>query len=483
MVFISEQVFEKPIGIAADGFQQALSLFHQAAARVPAYKDFLSKHSIHPEMIRIVSDFTSVPTTDKVNYFSQYTLEELSWNGTLDGANSISTSSGSTGKPFFWPQGNVQNEDKGAIFKDIYENIFNTRTGRTLVIDSFALGTWIAGLEFYNAALWTAAQGNSIVTVTPGIDKAEVINQIQKLARSFDRIIIGGYPPFVKDILEHGIRNGIDWTSFDTRLFLGGEAFSVLWEKKILSLIGKSDACDAIVNVYGMSECGIVGNSTPLTSLVRASNIKEKKSDVLPHSENVMGIYQYNPHSRYFEEGETSLLLTANAGLPLIRYNTRDQGGIIQYDEIQKNETILNEAKIRGIDISKWQSPMVYLHGRKDLSISFYALNVYVENIKFALERSRFSDRHSGLFTMNVEYDENLNQQLHLAIECAEGIEELTQHGIELAEEIQKNIMLVNSEYAKLYAMLGERTNPRIRLVPFGKIDTIPGRKHKWVQR
>src|SRR4051812_9528598 len=102
-----EQHFRTP-AVEDVGFRNALYLFHQASQRVPAYIDFLKRHGVKPEFIKTKADFRSVPRTEKPSYISQYSLAEMSWDGTLSAARYISTSSGSTGTPFFWPRGTAQ---------------------------------------------------------------------------------------------------------------------------------------------------------------------------------------------------------------------------------------------------------------------------------------------------------------------------------------------------------------------------------------
>jgi phenylacetate-CoA ligase len=178
------------------GFKRALTLFKEASRRVPAYKDFLQKAGIDPAQINTKADFKHVPRTDKPTYITQYSLEELSWDGTLGNARYISTSSGSTGVPFFWPRGVAQDAAVGHMFRNIYRDIFDATDKRTLFVNSFALGTWIAGFEFFNATKWVGDQNNQITIVTPGIDKAEAVNQIKRLSGMFDRIVIGGISSF-----------------------------------------------------------------------------------------------------------------------------------------------------------------------------------------------------------------------------------------------------------------------------------------------
>lgn len=467
------------------GFENALALFKEASVRVPAYVSFLKDHGIDPNSISTPEEFSSLPRTDKVNYISKYSLEELSWDGKLENARYVSTSSGSTGVPFFWPRGTAQDEVVGQMFKSIFSDVFNLKDESLLFVNSFALGTWIAGFEFYNATKWVGDHGKHTTLVTPGIDKGEAITQIQKLSPLFSKIVIAGYPPFVKDILSFGVESGIDWKKYDINLLVGGEAVSILWKKRIAEFIGKENTYSSFVNIYGMAESGVVAHDTPLSQLVREHLGSLPEGMVVTHDGlPITGMYQYYPEHRYFEAqpGE-ALALTVNAGLPLIRYDTRDTGGIVERGVVDLlGPTFVEEAKRLNIDLSGWNLPFIYLNGRKDLSISFYALNIFVENIKYILESSPYQDKLSGLFTMSVEHTDALDQQFIVRIELAEH-ETDTSFTQAIAQELCDKLKLVNSEYSKLYAHLGERAMPNVILLSQSEFQTMPGRKHKWIKR
>jgi len=462
------------------GFARALKLFHKAAHRVPAYKDFLRKHKINPDRIETLDDFSHVPLTDKPNYISKYPLEALSWDGALKKASYISSSSGSTGTPFFWPRGNDQNTIAGTLFGRVFEDIFHTKRGSTLFVDLFALGTWIAGLEFYNAAKFTADQGSSLAIVTPGIEKLNALDSLKRLSGSFDRIILAGYPPFVKDILESGTEAGLRWDSMDVRLFMGGESVSELWRDFVLERMGKKGSLEHIINLYGMAETGVVGHETPFSvALRRTYRTMPALTNLLQYEGTDAALYQYDPLVRFFEVGpDKNLILTAPAGLPLIRYNTRDQGGILSHHELvrhtKEQPSLLKLAQA-------WERPVVYLYGRRDLSLSFFALNVYVENIKLCMETYRHHHRFSGLFSMRVTHTKKLDQQFEIVIELARN---MTAPNIkELTEHVVRTLKSVNSEYAKTHDSIGKRALPRITCVTYGTLETMPGRKHRWVKR
>lgn len=80
----------------------ALSLFHDVAANVPAYKAFLAEREINPASIKTLEDFQKLPAIAKENYILRYPLADLCRNGQLEGCDMIAASSGSTGKPTFW---------------------------------------------------------------------------------------------------------------------------------------------------------------------------------------------------------------------------------------------------------------------------------------------------------------------------------------------------------------------------------------------
>ena len=216
------------------GAQTAIKLFHEAAERVPAYKDFLKKNGIDHRSIRTARDFAKIPVTDKPSYMNAYSLPELSWDGDFTTASCVSTSSGSTGVPFYWPRARRHDAAINTMIQHKFEDIFDTKSGTTLAVDSFALGQWIAGLEFYNAIKWTAERGSKITVITPGIDKVEAVREIEKLAPYYDRVVIGGYPPFIKDIIDQGSISGINWSTIDLRILAGGEAVSDIWKDRLL---------------------------------------------------------------------------------------------------------------------------------------------------------------------------------------------------------------------------------------------------------
>lgn len=467
----------------SEGFARALKLFREAAQYVPAYKDFLRKNRIKPEHIKSVLDFQEVPPIDKENYISKYSLEELSWDGTLADAQYISSSSGSTGVPFYWPRGHAQDIPSARLYQGIFENVFGTRKGSTLCFNLFALGTWIAGVEFYNATRSSADRGNNIIIINPSIEKGAALDAVKRLMRMFDRLILTGYPPFIKDVLETGSAEGIRWKTLDVRLITAGEAVSEQWRDYVLNIIGKKGSPSHLINVYGMAEAGVVAHETPLSITCRRIVLREpERCEALVHDGGVSSLYQYDPVIRYFErDADGTLLLTSRSGLPLIRYSTRDRGGILSHAMLLQ---LLKDGGVsRAGKFSAWRAPALYLEDRRDLSISLYALNIYVENIKHALECAQDAAAFSGLFTMSVGHTRNYDQKFEITLELARARRPSEALRMRVTRHVVRVLSGINSEYAKLYAAIGERAAPHITFVGYGEIRTTPGRKHKWITR
>src|SRR5450432_979727 len=91
----------------AAGPDWVLDLFHQAAGSVPAYQDFLRGHGVEPAEVRALADFGRLPLMTKENYHTRYPLPQRCRAGRLDGCDMIAVSSGSTGRPSYWPRTTV----------------------------------------------------------------------------------------------------------------------------------------------------------------------------------------------------------------------------------------------------------------------------------------------------------------------------------------------------------------------------------------
>ncbi len=470
------------------GEKSALALFHAAAEQVPAYRDFLRKEGVSHKKIKTIADFKQyVPIVDKKNYLTQYPLPDLCWKGDLFTNRIISVSSGSSGTPLFWPRGAVQDTEGGVIHEDLLRNIFSAHKHKTLFVICFSMGTWIAGSFTTASALFIADKGYPINIITPGLEKSEAIRSIRSLAPNYDQIIIAGYPPFVKDIVDEGQRAGIRWGNVKTRFIMAGEAFSEEWRDYLLKQVGSKDPYFDSINIYGSADAAILGHETPASILARRIyNRRTRVSQQFFDTQVLPSVVQYRPQSRYFEAVDEELVFTAASGIPLIRYNIKDTGAVLSFEEAIEpiKDRFYPEAERLGIDIRYWCYPFVYLKGRRDFTVTIYAVNIYPENIKAALIDRKVRRWTTGRFTMATKYYSDMDQYFEVNIELAKGFGAKEIHRKLVQEIVVQKLRKLNAEFQKLYASIGNKALPHINLVESGNEHYFArGVKHKWVKK
>ena len=124
---------------------RALSLFRRASKNVPAYRDFLHRSRVNPQKITTFADFAQIPPINKKNYLREYSLEELSWGGTLKRNLVFTATSGSTGQPYYFPRSEGLDWQGSLVHEMFIRNNSTTINGPTLVLVCFGMGVWIGG--------------------------------------------------------------------------------------------------------------------------------------------------------------------------------------------------------------------------------------------------------------------------------------------------------------------------------------------------
>lgn len=474
--------------LEVSGDKNALALFHEAARKIPAYKDFLVKQKIDHKKIRTIHDFTTyVPVMDKNNYLSQYPLSDLCMEGDMFTNRIISVSSGSSGTPTFWPRGQQQDLEGREMFGEIYDRSFAMEKKKTLLVVCFSMGTWIAGTFTATTALMYADKGRPVNVVTPGLEKEETIKAIKSLSKYYEQVVLVGYPPFIKDVIEEGKRVGIDWRKIKTRLLLAGESFSEEWRDYVLHLLDSKDPYYDTSSIYGSADAGIFGVETPVSILVRRIyNQRSKTKQNIFGTDILPSFVQYSPERRYFEKIGEELAFTARAGVPLIRYNIQDTGGILSFSEAIDPiiDRLLPMAQKHSIRLNEWQRPFLYVNGRKLFSTTIYAVNIYPENIKAALIDKRVRQWTTGLFTMATKNYSDMDQYFEINVELRRDFKAKSQHQLTVEAIILEKLLKLNAEFHKLHEAIGVKVRPRVHLVPFGDPKYFtPGAKHKWVKK
>jgi phenylacetate-CoA ligase len=457
-------------GLEKKGQKQALKTFQAAARRVPAYQDFLKKHSINPRSVRSFEDFKKLPQITKDNYLRQYPLEDLMWEGSKFTGDLISVSSGSTGEPFFWLRDKAQQEEAGEFFYEIYKNSFNCDTIPTLLVVCFSMGIWIAGSYTTLGGIVAKQKGLKMNIINPALDVADALAVINRLQGDYEQIIMAGYPPFLKDLIDRGPEEGIDWLKLKIGYTPAGEVIGEELRDYFLRRGTKYHDPTKVISIYGTVDAGIVAYETPLSIILRRQIYNKRLQKDLFGREVLPTLAQYDPRKRYIEAIDGNIVFTSSTGIPLVRYNIKDVGGTVtNLADLVSNEAGFKAVLSRNnIDLKKWARPFVFVHGRSDFAVSLYAVLIYPENIKKALLNDELAQHVSSRFVMAIKHKRNLDQYFEVVVELKKDIK-ADKNILKLVERaIIENLNNDNFEYRKLRNSIGKKADPVIKLKNHG---------------
>jgi phenylacetate-CoA ligase len=436
-----------------DAERRALRLFESVAATVPAYRAFLAEHGIDPAAARGVDDFRALPLLTKDNYLRRYPLAQLCRGGELTGCDMIAVSSGSTGEPTFWPRSVADEFAVATRFEQVFHDSFAADQRPTLAVVCFALGTWVGGMYTASCCRHLAAKGYPITVITPGSDVGEILRVITALAPQFEQVVLLGYPPFLKGVVDTGLARGVPWPEYHVKLVLAGEVFSEEWRTLMGQRAGGSNPCFDSASLYGTADAGVLATETPLSVCIRRylAQHPDAARELFGQS-RLPTLAQYDPRSRLFETQGSTLLFTGDNGIPLIRYHIADTGGLTPFDGM------LAFLADHGFDpIAEFEPrhqlrirelPFVHVFGRSQFAVSYYGANIYPENVTVGLEQPAIAAWVTGKFVMESREDADRDRYLAIAVELAPGVAGSEQIRDAVAQSIVAQLRRLNSEFA-----------------------------------
>ena len=466
---------------------KVLVLFHRCVAEVPAYRQFLEARGVNPAEITSYPAFRELPLMGKADYMQAYPLPERCLGGSLRGSDRVAVSSGSTGQPTFWPRSVTHELDVAVRFEQVFCDSFRAHERSTLAVVCFALGNWVGGLYTTSCCWHLARKGYPLMVATPGNNMAEIFRVVREMAPHFEQTVLLGYPPFIKDVIDAGAAEGIEWASYSPKLVFAGEVFSEEWRSLMEQRIGSVSPCHDSASLYGTADGGVLGNETPLSIAIRRwlANHPEAARSLFGES-RLPTLVQYDPASRFFEMHEGTLVVSGENSVPLVRYHIADKGGVLSYDEMWNflrghgiqslSELGLNK------DFQPRNLPFVYVFGRADFTVSYYGANIYPENVTVGLEQPDIMVWVTGKFVLETRETEDGDKYLHIAVELLPGIEPEVAMEHLIAASIRTQLLRLNSEFANYTP--AERQLPRITLRAFADPEYFPaGVKHRYTRK
>ena len=234
-----------------------------------------------------------------------------------------------------------------------------------------------------------------------------------------------------------------------------------------------------------------MSHETPLAILVRRLAIKNKElyRDLFNEISKLPTLTQYIPELFFFEMAHDSVVCSSFGGIPLVRYDLKDSGGLLSFNDVaalfqQKGMDLATEAKRAGIFDTLQHLPFVYVYERKDFSVSLYGGNIYPEHIRMALTQRTCASKVTGKFTITVKHTRLQNPYLEINIELQKNIEPTATLRHLLQETIVATLLKYNSEYQSNYSRVGKKVIPKIVFWEYGHPKYFSGKgKQKWTEK
>jgi len=489
--FVLRELKSKPASFwERKGENMALDLFKFVYENVPAYKKFLKKNKV-PARIGSLEDFKKLPLTAKKDYLRKSDYPSLFPFKDVSVATTISATSGSTGEPFYFPRADFNDAQYERLAEVFLENQFSISSKKTLGIIGFGLGIWIGGMFTYKNLNRIAQKGYPLTLAPVGANKDIYLKTFKKFAPHFDQVILMGYPPFVKDVLDSGKEYGVNWNKHNIKILTAAEGYSEDFRKYVAKKARiKNFLCD-IINMYGTVEQGTIANETSFGNLIRkiASENKKAFKALFPRATNIPTLTQYFPNMVYFEEIDGHVVATNyGSSIPLIRYSFSDLGGVIGFDEMLEKLQgcgidIIKEARKNGIEKQILHLPFVYVYARSDFAVVFRGANIYPEEIRAALDNPSLNKYITGRATMIRKEDGEFNQQLNILIELRKKVYFSRRIKRKISRLIIEHLRINNSEFSYLYSLDAKKTTPVIFLKNFkDQRHFSDNGKHHWVK-
>jgi phenylacetate-CoA ligase len=314
-----------------------------------------------------------------------------------------------------------------------------------------------------------AAKGYPIVTVTPGNVKPEITRVLAELAPRFEQVVLLGYPPFLKDVIDHGA----GWEKMNLKLVLAGEVFSEEWRALVAARAGIDDPAGAFASMYGTADGGVLACETRASITARrwfAEPEHRAEAKALFGDDRLPTLAQFDPFVRTIESVDGSLVVSGRAGVPLVRYGILDRGGVISWDDLRARVPVA---------LAGHPLPFVWVFGRGAFAVSIYGANVFPETVSIGLEQPDVAPSVTGKFVLEVKEDADRDVALWIAVELAAGVpaDDTKKHAI--ARSIRDTLVARSSEYAAYVPPA--KQEPRVTLWPEGDPAYFPvGVKHRY---
>ena len=363
--------------------------FEEIKKTVPAYGKFLKEHGVLKKEIR---NWDEIPVISKENYLLKYRVEETVREGEMDKCFLIGASSGFSKKgSVFWLKGAVDEDAYLNALEEFFKQFYSIDRKKTLIIVSLAFGTWIGGIQIACTMRQLAVKtGYPLTSTFPGLDLEEGALIVKRFQKSFDQILWitnGSNIPIIYSLLKD------DADLLNGKVFFPvvGEYFTENYRENIAQKFGhKRDEESVLWTGYGSADTGDLGIESKASIALRKFFLRNPDlCKAVFNSEDVPMILEKSSDA-FIEILDQNIIVTKDQLIPLVRYNTKDSGGLLA-------KSVLT-GKIPEPLYSRLPDKLLYVFGRVSDSIIFYGTNLKIPEINNFLNALGKEYKYSGLF-------------------------------------------------------------------------------------
>ena len=425
----------------------------RAVRHVPAYRRFLDDAGIRGPSLFPLGILGRLPETDKRSYVDRFALLDRCVGGSVPyPGTTIDESSGSTGTPYNWIRGRRERDVAHRNIGFFARYAFGTKP--LVTINAFSMGAWAAG---FNMSLGMMRHG-IVKSIGPDIDK--ILSTLSYLGPGY-RFLISGYPPFLKHLLDEGDGRDFPWASYEMHALVGGEGMTEELRDLLLHRFR------SVFSGYGATdiEIGMAGESPVSVAVRRLARARPDLHKALFGDDpRLPMVFQYNPLIHFLEVNPDREIICTVSRLdllsPRIRYNVHDEGGLTDFQEAAG---ILRRF---GFDIAQlgsvpetagphgplpWAAPIplpfLWVHGRRDATISVMGANIYPEDIESIVYRDEELVPRLHSFLLSVIDDESGSPRPLVALELNDevGIDDAWR--ARMADRLRDGLRDLNIDY------------------------------------
>ncbi|KHE90285.1 MAG: hypothetical protein SCABRO_03975 [Candidatus Scalindua brodae] len=366
---------------------------------MPAYSKLLSNNGINYKDINTIEDFQkNVPVFTKKDFFVDTSMAELCVDKNIQSLKLAVTSSGFSGV-FSFGMSTAENQNQIVFSIDtILDYIFKISKKKTFLINCVPMGVKVP---------------TSLPIAETSVRSDMALAILKKFHPYFDQFLILGDPHFLKKIIEEGIEQGIVWKGMPVSLIAGQDWFSENFRLYLADLLGIDFNCPdngLFVANMGIAELDLsLFHESIFTVRLRQElqkNARLREKFLGKDTKIAPLIFHYYPHKIFLETTQSNELvftmLNPDNFVPLIRYNSQDQGYIRSYEFVKK---VLTEEGYPHL-IPELKLPLVSIAGRADRFITVHGKNVTPEEIKEGLYSDfQVASSTTGYFKLSLKND------------------------------------------------------------------------------